>query len=239
MALDLSELMRRAKNYVENEAATNVIDIRFEEKFTLFGTEDVVLSVTTTDSRYPELWVVGDYSPMNLYTKKKLSTADEVFSFHRGLMLRLADRQFQESKVKPNKIGYDAFISHASEDKKHFVRPLAHLLDDMGLNIWYDEFELKVGDSLRQSIDKGLINSKYGIVILSKSFFKKNWPKYELDGLTSREMGGKKVILPIWYNISKEEITKFSLSLADKVALTNKTMTIEEIAKGLAEVLKN
>lgn len=152
-------------------------------------------------------------------------------------MFRLADRDFRESEDEPDRIGYDAFISHASEDKEDIVRPIAQALDAMGLDIWFDEFELKVGDSLRQSIDRGLANSRYGIVVLSKAFFSKKWPQYELDGLTAREIDGKKVILPIWHNIDKAEVLKYSPSLADKVALDTQKMSIDEIADSLAEVL--
>jgi hypothetical protein len=237
MRLNLSKLIKRAKKYVELEGDTKVLDVQFEEKFTLLGREDIVLSVITSESDNPEWWVVGGSSPMNLYSKKKFPSADEAFSFHSGLMLRLADRDFKESAVEPDKVGYDAFISHASEDKGDFVRPLAQALDEIGFDIWYDEFELKVGDSLRQSIDQGLVNSSYGIVILSKAFFEKNWPQYELNGLTAREIEGKKVILPIWYNIDKEDVLKYSPTLADKVALSNQKMTIDEIAEALADVL--
>lgn len=107
----------------------------------------------------------------------------------------------------------------------------------MGFRVWYDEFELKVGDSLRQSIDRGLVNSRYGIVVLSKAFFEKNWPQYELNSLTAREIDGRKVILPIWHNIGRKEILAYSPTLADKIALRSRTMTIEEVAEALAEVL--
>jgi hypothetical protein len=237
MRLNLSKFIKRAKEYVELEGDTEVIGIQFEEKFTLFGREDIVLSVTTSESDDPEWWVVGGSSPMNLYSKKKFPTADEAFSFHSGLMLRLSDRDFKESEVEPEDIGYDAFICHASEDKD-FVRPLAHALTEIGFNIWYDEFELKVGDSLRQSIDRGLVNSNYGIVILSKAFFEKNWPQYELNGLIAREIEGKKVILPIWYNIDKQDVLKYSPPLADKIALSTQKMTIAKIAEALADVLE-
>jgi len=237
MGINLKKLIQRAREYVELEADTNVIDVEFEEKFILFGREDVVLSVTINDPNDPEWWVVGGSSPMNLYTKKKFPTADEAFTFHTGIMFRLADRDFEESEIAPEDIGYDAFISHASEDKEDFVRPLSHALTEIGFSIWYDEFELKVGDSLRHSIDRGLINSNYGIVILSKAFFEKNWPKYELNGLTAREIEGKKVILPIWYDIDKRDVLKYSPSLADKVALSTKKMTVDEIAEALADVL--
>lgn len=76
---------------------------------------------------------------------------------------------------------YDFFISHASEDKEDIVRNLAESLRESGFQVWYDEFELKIGDSLRKKIDSGLINSKFGIIIISPSFVKKNWPEYELN----------------------------------------------------------
>ncbi|HKC62853.1 MAG TPA: toll/interleukin-1 receptor domain-containing protein, partial [Pyrinomonadaceae bacterium] len=113
---------------------------------------------------------------------------------------------------------YDAFISHAAEDKKDLVRPLAKRLRELGFSIWYDEFELKVGDSLRRSIDRGLANSRFGIVVLSIAFFSKNWPQYELDGLVTKELSGGKVILPLWHKVSKDEVVSYSPSLADKLA---------------------
>ena len=235
MSLNIKQLIKRAKEYVELEAETKVTKVTFSEKFSLLGKEDVVLSVETTDMKDKEWWVVGGSTPMNLYAKSQFKTADEAFSFHCGLMLRLAERRFERSEEEPDEIGYDAFISHASEDKQEFVRPLAEKLTELGLKIWYDEFELKVGDSLRGSIDRGLVNSRYGIVVLSKDFFSKNWPQYELDGLTAREIDGRKVILPIWYGISKKDVLRYSLPLADKIAIDSSKETIAEIAAELKE----
>jgi hypothetical protein len=133
---------------------------------------------------------------------------------------------------------YDAFVSHASEDKASFVKPLVSALISSGYSIWYDEFELKVGDSLRRSIDNGLKKSRYGIVVLSASFFEKNWPQYELDGLVNKEMNGHKVILPIWHLVSKNQVQSYSPSLADKVAINSSISTIDEIVVQLSEVLK-
>ena len=133
---------------------------------------------------------------------------------------------------------YDAFISHAFEDKEEFVRSLAEALQERGVSVWYDEFELKVGDSLRRSIDKGLGKSQFGIVVLSPAFFAKNWTQYELDGLVAKEMEGGKVILPIWHKISKDEVLSYSPSLADKFALSTSQYTIEELADQLAETVR-
>ena len=123
--------------------------------------------------------------------------------------------------------------------KYEFVRPLAEELDKLGVKVWYDEFTLEVGDSLRKSIDRGLAAARFGIVVLSSSFFRKNWTQYELDGLVAREMQGNKVILPIWHKISKSELIRYSPSLADKVALNSSLLSTTEIAKELNEVVRD
>ncbi|PRB06201.1 hypothetical protein CQ046_03260 [Chryseobacterium sp. MYb7] len=142
-----------------------------------------------------------------------------------------------ENNTNENK-EYDFFISHATEDKETFVQPLAEVLQRENINIWYDKFQMKIGDSLRKRIDEGLKSSKYGIVVLSRDFFKKNWTEYELNGLVAREMNGIKVILPIWHNVTKNEVLSFSPSLADKVALNTAIYSIEEIANELKRLIE-
>ncbi|MFM5813164.1 toll/interleukin-1 receptor domain-containing protein [Aeromonas dhakensis] len=139
---------------------------------------------------------------------------------------------------KEQQTGTELFISHASEDKAGFVKPLADELIELGVSVWYDEYTLRIGDSLRRSIDKGLAESKYGLIILSKAFFEKNWTQYELNGLVVKEMEGNKVILPIWHNITKDEIMRLSPSLVDKVALNSATLTVREIAEKIADAVK-
>lgn len=132
---------------------------------------------------------------------------------------------------------HDLFISHASEDKDVVARPLAALLSKKGYRVWFDEFELKLGDSLSRTIDRGLTESRYGLVILSKSFFAKRWPERELSGLVSREMAsGEKVILPIWHEVTAEEVIKYSSPLADKFAV-NTNLGIPKLAEKIASDL--
>ncbi|RAM52271.1 MAG: DUF1883 domain-containing protein [Hapalosiphonaceae cyanobacterium JJU2] len=134
---------------------------------------------------------------------------------------------------------YDVFISHASEDKEGIVTPLANALKNEGLRVWYDEFELKIGDSLRRKIDRGLANSRVGLVVLSQSFISKGWTNYELDGIVTRTITGEQILLPIWHKISKQEVIEFSPSLADKVARSTATHTVEEIASEIAELIRS
>ncbi len=135
-------------------------------------------------------------------------------------------------------VEYDVFISHASEDKDAVVRPLANALVEHGLKVWYDEFELKIGDSLRRKIDKGLANSRFGVVVLSRNFIRKGWTNYELDGIITQAVSGEQVMLRIWHNVTKQEIVDFSPSLADKLARNTSSSTIEEIADEISALIK-
>jgi hypothetical protein len=135
------------------------------------------------------------------------------------------------------KMLYDVFVCHAYEDKESFVRPLAEALQKENLEVWYDEFSLKLGDSIRQSIDRGLRQSRFGVVVLSKSFFEKNWPQYELDGLAEREMAGRdKVILPIWHDVMHDEVMGYSPSLAGRKAVLS-SMGMDKIVSEIITVI--
>ena len=133
---------------------------------------------------------------------------------------------------------WDVFVSHAAEDKDGVVRDLVDSLQHEGVTVWYDDSELRIGDSLRRKIDEGLTGSRFGVVVLSPAFFAKNWPQYELDGLVSREMSGQEVILPLWHRVTKAEVLAQSPTLADKLALSTAQMTIEEIAVQIAQVVR-
>lgn len=133
---------------------------------------------------------------------------------------------------------WDAFVSHASEDGDAFARPLAQALQAKGLRIWYDEFALKVGDSLRRSIDRGLSRSRYGVVVLSPSFFAKEWPQRELDALVAREIKGTRLILPVWHGIEIEGVRSFSPTLADRVAARSSD-GLDTVVTRLLEVLQS
>lgn len=141
----------------------------------------------------------------------------------------------QPAKLRPE---YDVFISHASEDKDEIVRPLASALQQAGLRVWYDEFELRIGDNLRAKIDLGLANSRFGVVVLSSVFFAKGWTKYELDGLVTRDVDGGQDLLPIWHKITKDEVVAFSPSLANRLARSTSTHTIGEIAAEIVSVIR-
>lgn len=132
---------------------------------------------------------------------------------------------------------WDLFISHASEDKEGLVRPLAELLEKSGVKVWYDDFSLSLGDSLTESINKGLQESNFGLLVISKAFFDKNWPDYELKSLLTKELQGSKVILPIWHNVTPDYVASQNLYLADKKAISS-DVGIEKLAFEIIKVVR-
>jgi hypothetical protein len=102
--------------------------------------------------------------------------------------------------------GYDVFISHATEDKP-YVEPLVDALESAGISVWLDKTAVEWGDDLKPGIDRGLTSCRYGIVVFSRAFLaKKKWTEYELNALFALERPGRKIILPIWHGISRDDL---------------------------------
>lgn len=110
------------------------------------------------------------------------------------------------------------FLSHAWEDKEELVRPLANELRKE-FDVFYDEYSLKLGDSLFDKISKGLHSCNYGVVVLSPHFIAKKWPASEISGLFALETKERKIILPIWHKLDRAGVESFSPILADRVAV--------------------
>jgi len=141
------------------------------------------------------------------------------------------------SQIQEETVEYDVFISHAHEDKESFVTPFVEELKKRDVKVWYDNDVLNWGDSLRAKIGSGLRHSRFGIVVISRSFINKGWTNHELDGLFNLEMTQGKTILPIWHDITKTEVQNFSPSLAGKMAMSTALMTPAEIADELVKLL--
>jgi len=150
---------------------------------------------------------------------------------------RSFDLVFKERLVPEPQPQWDVFVSHAHEDKASIAEPLSAALVQRGVRVWYDNFELTLGDSLRKSIDRGLANSRFGIVILSHSFFSKHWPLIELDGLVARESNGVKIVLPIWHGVSAAQVQQYSPLLAGRLAVST-DQGLEHVVEQVGRVLK-
>ena len=134
---------------------------------------------------------------------------------------------------------YDVFVSHAWEDKESFVDEFVQALRDRNLRVWYDTTKMKWGDSMRAKIDDGLRHSRFGVAVLSPDYISegKYWTKAELDGLFQLESINGKMLLPIWHNLTKKQVMNFSPIIAGKLAMNTASLTPEEIADKLVELL--
>jgi hypothetical protein len=132
---------------------------------------------------------------------------------------------------------FDVFISHSTADKP-YVEPLVEALEAAGISVWFDRSSMAWGDSLRSEIDRGLAACRYGIVVFSKAFLnKKKWTEHELNALFAKEEPGKKVILPIWHGITRDDLLQYSPAFADRLTKNSVADSDENIVKSLLEML--
>lgn len=148
----------------------------------------------------------------------------------------IGSHELSEYKEAPE---FDVFVSHAWEDKESFVDEFVQALRDRGLQVWYDTTKMKWGDSMRAKIDEGLRHSRFGVAVLSPDYIAegKYWTKAELDGLFQLESINGKMLLPIWHNLTKKQVIDFSPIIAGKLAMNTASMTPDEIADKLVELL--
>lgn len=175
------------------------------------------------------------YLDFELTRENRASLVAELLA--RGYFLSIRDREYARSRSASEKPL--AFISHDSRDKDAFVRELAHELTKNLCTVWYDEFSLKVGDSLRSSIERGLRETKKCIVVLSPNFLSNHgWGQAEFDSIYTREILEKQnVMLPVWLNVDAKDVYAYSPRLADKVGISA-NLGVKEVAHLLAKTIK-
>ena len=164
------------------------------------------------------------YSSRIYFYTETLMTKDEINSLDRfckskDIYATIRSSDYLEIKSTTEKA--IAFISHDSRDKELIAKRLADGLNSRICMVWYDEYTLKIGDSLRESIEKGIKEAKKCILILTKNYLTNpGWGKKEFNSIFTREMiMNERIVLPIWHNVTKEEVYEYSPSLADTVAL--------------------
>jgi TIR domain len=133
---------------------------------------------------------------------------------------------------------WDVFICHASEDKEEIADPLAKKLTSLGIKVWYAGFRLRWGNRPMKQIDRGLVYSKYGIVIFSCSFFDKHWPERELEALFSlmHSEPERDLLLPLLHKVKFEDI-EARYPLISGILCRSSDMGIEALAAEVAELV--
>lgn len=135
-------------------------------------------------------------------------------------------------------IEFDVFLSHSSLDKEIFVTELSERLSEKGLNVFEDVKVFKIGQSQTDMMNMGILNSRFVVVFLSANFIKSGWSDYEFKSFLNREINEKRIIiLPIWHNVSVEEVRQYNPYLVDKFALSTTKFTIDEIVEHISDVV--
>ena len=93
------------------------------------------------------------------------------------------------------------FLSYASEDKE-LARQVANTLQKNGIETWWDDWEIKPGDSMRQKIDEGIGGCTHFLVLLTKQSIDKEWVKIEMDAGFVRKLKGKCRFIPVRHKLS-------------------------------------
>ena len=138
-----------------------------------------------------------------------------------------------QAKILPE---YDIFLSHANSDKISYVEDLYNSLSKLGVKIFYDKDAIKWGDNWKEKIINGVQNSEFAILVISNNYFGREWTEKELYELLNRQNRvGQKIILPILYNISIEELSERYPMVADIQALNYSEYSCDEIALKFAE----
>lgn len=226
-------------------ACLHALSISSEFILCQLGSEGDGTSVLMNHRGYTEEWRSDTllftgrvilYLDFEISTDNRISLQKEFSDL--GLNVSIRDREY--ARVCSENEKPLAFISHDSRDKDQIVRELAHELVKQMCPVWYDEYSLQVGDSLRENIETGLKKAKKCILILSPNFLSnEGWGKVEFNSIYTREIiENKNVMLPIWHEVSKQDVYEYSPRLADIVALTS-TLGPVELAKKLSNSIKD
>lgn len=144
----------------------------------------------------------------------------------------------EATPIKSARKDFDVFISHANKDKLSYVNDLNRVIKKLGINVFYDTDVLSWGDNFKQVILDGTAKSEFAIIVISKNFFDREWTERELDEfLAQQNATGQKIVLPLLYGVTFDELKEKYPTLGDIQAITSKDYTKPEIAILLAKEL--
>jgi hypothetical protein len=214
--------------------------------------DDITFSMRTEPDL--EIWARFHGDPVWI-SRQDLQASPRLFIYSES---ELTEDELLRLKEEGRKLGYDvqfrsdryvmarsrnevslAFISHDSRDKDAVARKIAINLQERLCPVWYDEFSLKVGDNLRESIEKGLKECKKCILIISPNFLSNGgWTKKEFDSIFTREiLEHQKLVLPVWYKVTKDAVYDYSPSLLNVRGVDWDLLGEEEVCRQLYQAI--
>lgn len=173
---------------------------------------------------------------MYLYSESDLTMAEvealSVLAKSFGYHIQFRSKEYQEKRSMAQRPL--AFISHDSRDKDSVARAIASKLTSMGCPVWYDEYSLKVGDGLRESIEKGIKECKHCVLVLSKNFISNGgWTKAEFESVFIKQIHEKSnIVLPVWVDVESADVYDYCPSLLNIFGLAWKAGE-EEVCRKL------
>ncbi|ALR16073.1 MULTISPECIES: toll/interleukin-1 receptor domain-containing protein [Vibrio harveyi group] len=130
----------------------------------------------------------------------------------------------------------DAFLCHAWADRKESAKELHDLLETAGVKVWFSEKDLGLGVPMMRAIDKGLANSKVGLVLVTPAMLERLPKESVADKELSALLAGNQLI-PIVHNTTYEALRNVSPLLASRSGLDTSEDTMAEIAEKIAELV--
>lgn len=130
----------------------------------------------------------------------------------------------------------DVFLCHAWDDRKESAKELHDILESKGVSVWFSEKDVLLGSSLLREIDKGLVKSRVGIVLVTPLFLK----RIKGEGIADKELSAllaRDLLIPIVHNTTYDELREVSPLLGSRSGLSTKEDSMEDIALKLAELV--
>ncbi|MEA5000092.1 MAG: toll/interleukin-1 receptor domain-containing protein [Candidatus Limiplasma sp.] len=130
----------------------------------------------------------------------------------------------------------DVFLCHAWNDRKGAAKELHDLLELHGVTIWFSEKDVRLGSSLLREIDKGLANSRVGIVLVTPSFLQ----RVKGEGIADKELSAllaRDLLVPIVHNTTFEDLREVSPLLGSRSGLSTTEASMVDVAAKIAELV--
>lgn len=130
----------------------------------------------------------------------------------------------------------DVFLCHAWDDRKDSAKELHDLLESKGVSVWFSEKDVLLGSSLLREIDKGLVKSRVGIVLVTPSFLE----RVKGEGIADKELSAllaRDLLVPIVHNATFEDLREVSPLLGSRSGLSTLEESMADVAAKLAELV--
>ena len=130
----------------------------------------------------------------------------------------------------------DVFLCHAWDDRLGVAKELHDLLVSKGVSVWFSEKDVGLGVPLMRAIDKGLANSRIGLVLVTPAFLR----RLPQEGIADKELSAllaRDQLVPIVHNTTYDALREVSPLLASRSGLSTAEEPIAEVAAKLAELV--